>query len=431
MQKAHDAFSAQVAPPALLRLREGVSDRLQSVALVALQHLLPSVEGLFARLRAAGFSPERTFVLGKPYSSVPMTVQHLCEQRVELFTDRLPAYQGGDYSSYFRSLVKQFWRHAAAAIPADVERVVVLDEGGWLRRDVPASVLDRFHVVGVEHTMSGLFSQPSGCADFPVVLMAASAAKSRFESRVIANAVCERLAEVAPDLQRLQVGVIGLGNLGQAVAAYLYGIGVRQIRGFDTDPSKARGKEWGFLDHAHNIPSLIERCDVVVGCTGRDSLEPARLGQVSGRRLLGSASSGNVEFGRIVKLLHRRSALRLDPFSDARGNINGADVTLLNGGFPINFNREAELEDEVCIRLTRELTFASVMQAALCVDVDDDPAPLMLDAEIQQQLVGRWLQLGQARELFPKWADPGIEWWEKHSQGTPPTRKLCTWLGVA
>lgn len=423
--------SERVQSEPLLRLKIPVLPRLGRVALVALQHLLPSIERLFDRFLDAGFSADRVFVLGKPYSSVPATAQVLAARGVELFLDELPVYTGGDYTGHFRATVHQFWQSVAARLPEDVDRVVVLDEGGWLRRDVPTSVMNRFEVVGVEHTMYGLFTLPAGSAGFPVVLMAASAAKTRFESRVIADAIVDRLFLAVPSMGEAKVGVLGLGNLGQAVAQRLHASGVENIFGFDIDNTKARRTGWSYAQRVRAVPTLIEQCEVVIGCTGRDALEPARLPHLQGRRWMASASSGNVEFGRLAKtLLRRSSTLRNDPFADARGNLNGADITLLNGGFPVNFNRQIELEDPVCIQLTRELTYASVMQAALCVDIEKDSESLKLDPRVQRELVRSWLHSPRARQLFPKWADPGIEWWERHSQGSLTEHSLDAYLTV-
>jgi len=414
---------------ALLTLNRNVESELSGTVLVALQHLLPSVEGLFRRFVSAGFRPEHVFVLGKPYSTVPVTADALLQQGLNVFAERGNAFQVGHYTAHFRALVHRFWHWVDAQLPTEVSKIIILDEGGWLCNDVPDSLQGRASVVAIEHTMYGLFSRPAGSPEFPVILMAASAAKTRFENQVIADAIIERLHESVPDMTSRAAGIIGLGNLGQAVAKRLHMMGVPKILGFDLDSDKARDPGLAFITRSKAATTLLAGSEVIIGCSGRDGLDPRRfLQRLSGSRWLASASSGDVEFQRLAKLLTRRSTLRYDPFADARGDVFDTDVTLLNGGFPLNFDRQRELEDPIRIQLTRELTFASVMQAALCVDDDVDASGLMLDPMIQRQLVQRWLAHPNAALLFPNWRDHDLDWWTKHSKGKPVDRALGEYL---
>lgn len=414
----------------ILGVKKRADGPLGQTALVALQHLLPSITALFGRFVEAGFRPDRIFAVGKPYSTVSGTVDGLTKRGISVFAEPTgPGFPVGAYSNYFRDQIKMFWRRVHEQLPAQLRRIVVLDEGGWLCREMPDALLEQYEVVAVEHTMYGVFTRPAGSADYPVVLMAASAAKTRFESRIIADAIVERLVECVPDLALRDVGLLGLGNLGRAVALQLRQFGAGSISGYDVVSAKARDLD--FVSRPRGLSELVARCDVILGCTGRDAVEPgAVMRRLSGLRWLASGSSGDVEFARVARLLAKRSTLRQDPFSDARGTVNETDVILLNGGFPLNFDRQREREHPTRIQLTRELTFASVLQAALCVDVSQDHNDVMLDAEVQRLLVERWLQQEHAAKLFPKWEPHSLDWWLGHSQGMPAHQSLSEYVAV-
>jgi D-isomer specific 2-hydroxyacid dehydrogenase, NAD binding domain len=422
-------FEAERVRP-ILALRRPVGDTLDSTALVALQHLLPSVADLFRRFVDAGFKANSIFLVGKPYSTIQRTTLDLAQHGVSVFAEPIStSFKVGAYSAYFREQIKVFWRRVREQLPSRIRRIIVLDEGGWLRREMPEDLVDEYEIVTVEHTTYGLFGRPDGSMDYPVVLMAASAAKTRFESRVIADAIVERLRESVPDLESRRVGLVGLGNLGRAVAHQLKRMGIGSINGYDIVADVARELE--FVERLHGVSELFSRCDVVLGCTGRDVVEPGTsMRRLPGVRWLASGSSGDVEFLRVARQLAKRSTLRQDPFAHARGTVNESDVVLLNGGFPLNFDRQREREHPVRIQLTRELTYASVLQAALCVDLPGAPAELMLDAAVQQMLVERWLDDGHAKGLFPKWEAHDLDWWQKHSRGIPALRSLSEYLVV-
>jgi hypothetical protein len=145
---------------------------------------------------------------------------------------------------------------------------------------------------------------------------------------------------------------------------------------------------------------------------------------------LASCSSGVVEFGRIVSDIAKGSPqFRQDPFQTMRGTLFGRDIILLNGGFPLNFDRMVEREPAHQIQLTRELTFASVMQAALCVDSSSDAWEIMLDPDLQHLLVEKWIR-NVGMEYFPNWVARSVEWWKERSGGAITEIPLGTFLTV-
>jgi len=417
----------------LLSLKCDVGGKLADVALISLQHLLPSIVPLFERFIAAGIDAQRLFVLGKPYSTVPAVAEALLRRGCHVHLPGDAAFPAGEYAKYFGGLIRHYWHGIAANLPAGVRKLVVLDEGGWLCRAIPESLVDSFEVVAIEHTMQGAFTIPEGAAlSYPVVLMAASAAKTRFEGPVIADAVVERLMESLETLDGVSIGIIGLGNIGQAVAAALHARSADSLLGYDKLSYK--GRELGFLERVSSLAQLVSRCDVLLGCTGRDSMgSGVALRSAGGRRRMASCSSGDVEFHRTLALLAgQRPALRANPFEDLRGMVGDTEVRLLNGGFPLNFDRAREREHAARIQLTRELTYASVMQAMLCRNDEHGAGGVMLDPEVQELIVEAWLATTDAGGLFPDWTPHSPAWWQKNSQGQRLSgSSLAEYIGLA
>lgn len=405
----------------IVKLRGQSNERLGKVALVALQHFLPSVPPLLERLLASGFEPRHTFILGKPYSAVPSATRELMALNCYVHPvghERIPP---GRYSAYFGKTVRDFWIRVERMIPPGIERLVVLDEGGWLSREIPEPLLERYPIVAIEHTTFGIINAPDGGSTFPTVMMASSAAKTVFESHVIADAIIRYMTPTINDFPR-GIGILGLGNLGRAIALRLALGGHSGISGFDI--ASAAGLEKGIRLHP-NLASLVEECEVILGCTGRDAMGTGDLlRRVFGRRVLASCSSGDVEFRGVSRALTHASRNVSIPrhsnrseFADINGMLGRADVLLLNGGYPVNFDRTIEWENPDWIRLTRELTYLSVMQASMSVDPYTNALGVMLDPYAQQDVVEAWLATGSPRLLFPGWNPRNVDWWIGKSGG--------------
>ena len=94
---------------------------------------------------------------------------------------------------------------------------------------------------------------------------------------------------------------------------------------------------------------------------------------------------------------------------------------VLNGGFPINFDREREWEDESEISLTRALVLLGVVQALCLPARRPTKANEKLALKCQQVLVATWL-----KRRNKTCADYGVSegdfydmrWWFRESRGS-------------
>ena len=290
------------------------------VALLAKQHLLPSSIWLLGRIADAQLFTEIGLVT-KGYSDI--------ERVVTLLPSSVAVHQSAE----------QYFNVRAA------DRLVLLDEGGGLHEALPTAFGSLS--AGMEQTTSGLRTTWK-C---PMVLVCRSAAKLFFEFQVIARGIMRKLQSLQL-LTGASIGVIGLGALGSEIARILLDRGILTL-GSEIGPVPPDLK-------AISVPleELVRSCNVILGCTGVDVLQGTEIGSIGGHKVFASCSSNDVEFRSVLVRLPDRTR-----FGSAKGVIGDTDCTVLNGGFPINFDRRTEWEAFDEIVLTRELCLAGLVQA--------------------------------------------------------------------
>ena len=299
-----------------------------------------------------------------------------------------------DYSATpeARGIVDQF----ATRYPGEADIVgasLILDEGGVLHHRFSGS-----NVAGVEQTSFGLRTD----WHYPSVLVCRSAAKLFFESQIIARGIIRKLA--ALELLHGVIGVIGLGALGGSLARQLLSAGMN-VLGHDRD-----GGPVDLHDIVAPLGDLLARSDLILGCSGTDVLARADISRLRGQKIFASCSSSNIEFKSILERLPRR-----DAFEPASGPVGGATYTVLNGGFPINFDRVTEWESFEEILLTRKLCFEGVVQASSLLGTP--PRGVMLDPAVQLSLVLEWLDRVPDADSIRLPSDLSIDFFRSRSEG--------------
>lgn len=339
--------------------------------LIARQHLLPSLSWLLERVAVSGmYSTAHLF--GKHYSTI--------EPRIKL---PLQVSLCSDLSSSFSSVGR--------------DNLILLDEGGEFVRQLPVSLMKR--TVAVEQTTAGMQLNWS-C---PAVLVCRSAAKIMFESQVIARGILRKLDSLGM-LDGRVVGVIGLGALGSEIARALLARGVPT---YATDPNRAPAD---LAPIRVEVDHLLRSAEIVLGCSGQDALSGYDLESVSGRKVFASCSSTDIEFSSILRLLPAAGR-----FADAKGWVGRFHCTILNGGFPINFDRVREWELAEEILLTRMLVLEGLKQALSLIG--SEPRGVMLDPAAQLMTVNKWLDQLPDRACIRLPCDLTEAYFRKHSEG--------------
>lgn len=357
------------------------SSLLKDTLVVMHSHLLPSNVALIRHL-AHLVSVENMFVLEKPYSTIRSVYTQVARMGVTI----TPVVMEGNmpYEFALQRALGALWEQMIIAVDrAHIKKIIILDDGGSVLLSVPWHRLSHVSIVGVEQTRRGIrLVERTGAKFPPTVNVASSTVKTTIESHFIAQGVVRKLASMGLLDASPRVGIVGVGAVGSAVKELLAKHGIRStmydvlVHGNDAKKN---------FDALTTMDSILEASDIVIGCTGFDTMNSVALDRVIGHKTLISASSRDAEFSSLLN----SSGYSERTFSTATVVIYpGLTIDILNGGYPINFDREQEWEAAEDMQVTRCLMYAAFMQAAKLTD--DQQGVHELDAQIQKNIVTLW-----------------------------------------
>ncbi len=419
--------------PVLERLYEHCPEQIKSVlgqvVLVCVQHLLSTTSSLFQSLIKLGVQPSNMFVLGKCHSTSTDIFHEMKGLGINVFGGTTPL-KYGTFSLTMEEEVRNMWDEVYKLHKgSSSKKIIIIDDGGKCLTLLPPYFREEhWQVVGIEQTTSGL--KPKGLFEFPLIGVASSAAKKEIESPMIAAAISDRICHAAAAVNATRYGIVGYGNIGKALSAALYQQGY-EVAVFDrSERSTANSPE--HISKKKNIRSLIDDTQFILGCTGQDILpDPDEiLENLIGRKILASCSSGDYEFNRLLTIeqqfIDSRGGKVTNTMQDtelchSRGN-RSPRISILRGGFPVNFDGSPESVPSTDIQLTRGLLLGAVIQAALYFknfDSHERSNPVnykMLDPFIQKMVVNTWQeQASYKSDLVENFQN--IEWIEHRSGG--------------
>jgi D-isomer specific 2-hydroxyacid dehydrogenase-like protein len=280
-------------------------------ALVAVQHMLLQTVDLFKTTGAMGLKLENIFALGKVYSNSPPVIATLRSMGVTVIDSTTP--EPGEFRSYFERDVERLWKVAAETLRRrNIKRILVLDDGGICITSVPPEVLQRYALCGVEQTSLGMFLFEEKPPPFAVMSWARAAVKLEIGGPIFSQCFIDRLHTEflhGRMLQRAQLGVIGMGSIGRAVAKLAVGQG-NEVFCYDPNPDLHLANVVTRMD---SVEDLMVHCDYVLGCSGRNPFKDKwPLEHRPDIKLL-SASSGDQEFGPIIRDLKQKPDFKVAP----------------------------------------------------------------------------------------------------------------------
>jgi len=276
--------------------------------MVAVQHMLLQTVDLFQTIGAMGLNLKNIFALGKVYSNSPPVIQKLRDMGVTVIDSTTP--EPGEFRSYFQRDVERLWQVVAETLRhRNIKRILVLDDGGICITSVPPELLQRYTLCGVEQTSVGMFLFEETPPPFAVMSWARAAVKLEIGGPIFSRCFIDCLHTKflhGRTLQGERVGVIGMGSIGRAVANLVVRQG-NELFYYDpnTDlclPSPLRG----IISRVDSVADLMVHCDYVLGCSGRNPFKDKwPLRHRPGIKLL-STSSGDQEFGPIIRDLKQK-----------------------------------------------------------------------------------------------------------------------------
>src|SRR5215217_7640651 len=345
----------------------------EDTALIAVQHMLEQTVNLFDTVTDMGVRYENIFALGKVYSNSSVVIKTLRNRGVTVVDSTMP--QPGEFDQYFEEDCKRLWQVAAEALARRrIKRILVLDDGGFCITTVPPAVLRRYSMCGVEQTSLGMFLFEEKPPPFAVISWARAAVKLEIGGPIFSQCLIDRLTTGLRErsaFQREQLGLIGLGSIGRAMA----NLAAREFpegkQVFFYDPRQDLQIYPMLRRHLSRVESLEElmmRCDCVIGCSGRNPFKNNwPLNHKASIRLL-SGSGGDQEFGPIINYLKTKPDFHVDEKTwDVRSEMGPyGPIQIAYLGYPYNFvSRAPEAVPTRIVQLETGGLFAALIQARM------------------------------------------------------------------
>ncbi len=273
-------------------------------------------------------------VIAIPYSADLSTLEYLKNKRINCY---LPSTIDETFNNSGK-LVEEILKKSSTPL-------IVQEVGGYLAGYTHH--LSRYpHFRGiVEDTNNGHWRYHSaGSHSCPVLSMAQSPLKD-IEDTVIGDGVIysvERIFREEFDaiLQGCRCGIIGYGKIGTSTAIALKGRKC-EVSTYDIDPCKnIRSRFDGFIIEPFH--QMLSSCDLIIGCTGKTSINEEDVSFIKNNAILASASAKDEEFD--LKAFARICSVeKINPVVWRYTKKDGTVFYLLNQGTPINFRDRSVL----------------------------------------------------------------------------------------
>lgn len=316
----------------------------QDVVLLGLQHLTPTTVELFERLIKKGLRPENIHLMGKCYSANPINFYKLSELGINVSERSFYFNSHESYDETLKENAFHFFQETALSIDfSKCKKVIILDDGATLLSLASQLLPEEVEIVGIEQTSAGYHRAKKSELPFPIVNVARSKAKLDYETEFVTRVVCRKVKEHMEDIpfKVENILILGSGYIGRSIHRYLESNFNVDI----FDPKHASKKDRKELSHYQ----------LIIGCSGENSLTIEELKNVDHEVALMSASSSDREFPAV----ELRS--ELEEYHYFSRNINIENIYLINSGFPVNF--DDRYLDSVEFELTRSLLYLGIMQA--------------------------------------------------------------------
>lgn len=392
---------------------------LKEIYIISVQHLLESTGSMFESFIRSGFKPENIFITGKIYSTHEATKLKLKSLGINLIESSIP-YDLGVYSESLEKDVCKMWQILSMNLKSE-SKIIILDDGGYALKNVPDSILRNHSVYGIEQTTSGIRMQ-GAFGKFPVIHLAASAAKVIIEPPIVSEAVKIQLGKIIEELHPENIGVVGYGNIGKAVAKDFrdkYSIFVYDIK------TKLNGDLLEGVAYSKSLSNLYNDSNVIIGATGQDISDLNWLTNSTADKTLISVSSGDIEFNNLLRQCkpyltdELKSPLQILKMKTLKGH----SLKILRGGMVANFTGKPDSSPGHIIQVTRGLLFSAVAQIIRDnAKLKMTSGAIMLDPAFQSEVVQLWFQdqpqrqIDYSEETLNGFKD--IQWISKHSSGS-------------
>ena len=410
----------------------------QGCLVVGMQHMLGTTVDMFQVMKRLGL--EQAVVGSKLYSDSQICI----EAFKKLGYNHVGCQEPTGYGLYNESIVKdihKIWENALQVIKnRSIDSIIIFDDGADLLLNIPNEIYrlcrsKGLFLVGIEQTRGGSNRTFFNGLPLPIINVAGAGIKNRFEYQWVAKEVVRILSKDSLYNIELQlgrkprIGIIGYGVMGHAIVNEL---SQRAFQISIYDSKAASVSENSAVTHLSNAVVLVSGADVIIGCTGTDVTANQAvfdaLHYSSTPKWLVSASSKDLEFN---YLLHKYQEQITQKYCTpdvlqtvVYRNYYGSAISLLRGGFPINFQNTIHSVSPEKIWPTRAgLLLASLMALKYRKALTKTSTVYQLDPWAQMLIYHHYAQIHPADpqlESLSTLSDQELcQYFCKYSQGKP------------
>lgn len=333
----------------------------ENFRVTGVQHMLGTTLDMFRVLHE--YELRDAILCGKSYSTHLPSALRLKDLGYTYIPEKEQLALGA-YETANQTTIQEMWNLYDAKQRHDPKKVLFcIDDGFEALKRVPARYFNGVKykpefVVGKEQTRGGSNGSSFKGMPFPIIHVAGSLAK-KIESQGVARAIAEKSFEAFKNIKSSidgvpTVGIIGYGNQGKVIAQKIindhYPVIVFDANKDHYDDAVSDEQRMP------NISLLLSNADIVISCTGvnitLDSNVLNNLLYLKKKRLvLISASSEDREFKTLLEHIQattKQPGITPDPLKDIHFTTRGGTaLTILRGGFPVNFdNNEHSVQPE-------------------------------------------------------------------------------------
>lgn len=324
---------------------------LSKTLIICVQHLYSTTYTMFSELFRKGLDPQNLFVSGKCYSTDPSVYQQLKKDGIHISSDSNFFDSHQEYDQVFQSSLETFFDEFLERMRTHkYEKIIILDDGGILLSIANKKISGVSNIIGIEQTSAGYNRLSKSNLVFPVVNVARSWIKMKHESPIIINLALNKLkqkiAHIFPSPKKILV--MGYGTIGQSVCKALKD--KYEISHFDLCIERS-------MFSSKSLKNELGAFDLIIGTSGEASISKDLFPYLKKPVILSSISSSDRELD--AAYLRRSQEKTHNCHADL--HING--ITLLNCGFPINFDADYRAIDTTEFQLTRSIILGAICQA--------------------------------------------------------------------
>lgn len=350
---------------------------LEKVAIIGVQHIMESILELFRSLKYCGLKPENTFLLGKCYSTSKSIYKNFLDEGFNVLADSTSFNSHQSFDFAHKKNIKKLLKFTLAQIElGDIEKLVVLDDGGELISLLNDLDIDKSKIFCVEQTSSGFNKVKDLDLNIPVINVARSTAKLNYETPFIIESALKRLNFHIPmdQIREANILILGHGSIGKHLEQYLDNAfdGKAKVKTFDSR-----------FQHKHHLPNLLKDAEIILGTSGEISLPYSFYRYLEKENVfLASISSSDREFE--AWKVRKQSPKT----TNAWKNCKYSNITLIQSGFPINFWGDPNNMDLNYIQITLSLLQGAILQGI--TDKNSSNILHQLDSNFQKGVINEF-----------------------------------------